>query len=64
MCTLSRKPSAGLYKVQVKTSKGLVGSSLGEIDIPLVVNALSPSSVNPLGGDLITINGEGFPDQS
>jgi len=49
--------------VEIKVEKGLVPPQEGllPISIPLVVNSVSPNSVNPLGGALITITGEGFP---
>ena len=54
---------AGDHKAEIRDPKGLLpyASGVTDITIPLVVSSISPTSVNPLGGDILTITGTGFP---
>lgn len=36
-------------------------AGVADVSIPLTLTAISPTSVNPLGGALITLTGSGFP---
>jgi hypothetical protein len=36
-------------------------NGVADITIELVVSSVTPSAVNALGGDILTINGSGFP---
>jgi len=62
-CTLTVLPAAGSWNVELYEAKGLVPIADGtaKIDVSLVVSSISPkSSLNQLGGDVITIVGTGF----
>lgn len=62
-CTLANAPRAGSIKVEVRTSQGLipVASGVTAVTVPLVVSAVSPTNINPMGGNTLTITGSGFP---
>jgi hypothetical protein len=62
-CTLAANPSAGSHKAEIRVDKGLLPyqSGVPDITIALEATSVSPTSVNPLGGAVITITGSGFP---
>ena len=57
------KPRAGSHKAEIRDSKGLLpyADGVADISIALVVSSATPSAVNALGGDILTIIGTGFP---
>lgn len=65
-CTLVSKPRAGSHKAEIRSSSGLLpyAANVPAIDVTLIANSVSPTSVNPLGGATITINGAGFPQST
>jgi hypothetical protein len=62
-CTLANAPRAGSIKVEIRTDQGLipVASGVTAVSIPLVVSSVSPTTINPMGGNTLTITGTGFP---
>ena len=66
VCTLDSPCQAGDHEPVVKSPKGLIPNASGfsKYTVPLVVTSVSPSdSLNPAGGDRITILGSGFPSR-
>lgn len=61
-CTLAHAPRAGSHKAEVRSPFGLTPNSSDPLTFTLVVSSVSPSSVNPNGGDVLTITGSGFPE--
>ena len=62
-CTLASAPAAGNWDVEVTNMMGLtpIASGVAKISVSLVVTDISPSTgLNQLGGDELTITGEGF----
>ena len=60
---MANTPRAGSHKAEVRVSSGLLpyANGVADITIPLIVSSVSPTTVNPLGGAIITILGSGFP---
>lgn len=66
-CSLSHQPAAGSWDVQVIDANGLapIADGVAKIDVALTVSSISPSSdLNQLGGDVITITGAGFDEDT
>jgi hypothetical protein len=63
-CTLKGVPYAGSHKVEIRVAGGLIpfASGVADITIDLVANSVSPTSINPLGGAILSITGSGFPE--
>jgi hypothetical protein len=57
------KPRAGSHKAEIRDVNGLLpyANGVADIEIALVVSKVTPSAVNALGGDILTITGSGFP---
>ena len=52
---------AGDHLVRMIDSSGLIPNSAAAISVPLNIASVSPSSnLNYLGGDMVTISGNGF----
>ena len=63
-CTLAHPPAAGPWHVEVRTGMGLVPiqSGLSQLEVPISTTGIRPSvRLNQNGGDLLTIQGRGFP---
>lgn len=61
-CTLTHAPRAGSHKAEIRVTDGLIPFTSGsDITINLVISGSSPSAANALGGDIMTIDGTGFP---
>lgn len=64
-CVLERNPTCGLYHPIYYSNFGqiVIDSSLSEIDIPCVVNSMTPENhlFNLLGEEIITIQGANLP---
>ena len=57
------KPIAGSHSVYVQTTTGAIknNASLGNLVIPIQISGVSPSTLYNSGGQLVTINGNFFP---
>jgi hypothetical protein len=62
-CTLLQKPYAGPHKAELRVAGGLIpyASGVADINIALSATAVSPSTINPMGGAILSITGSGFP---
>ena len=62
-CNLTYAAKAGDHKVVLRDANGIIPQSgdVSTINVPLVVSSTSPTSLNPVGGDILTITGTGFP---
>jgi len=64
-CTLNHAPRAGFHKAEIRDTNGLLPFISGsDIEVPLALSSVSPTSANALGGDILTIAGTGFPHDS
>ena len=63
VCELESEPDAGTYWVEMWTIYGNVKikPSLAKIRITLDIDSLSHSELSDAGGQLLTVNGKGFP---
>ena len=62
-CSLNVAAAAGSWHVQVRDANGLTphADGLTAIDVPLSVDTIDPATdLNQLGGDVLTITGNGF----
>lgn len=68
LCQLNGPRVSGNWKAQILTTKGLIPNSIADANkilIPVEVSTISPSTnVNYLGGDIMTIIGTKFGDNS
>jgi len=62
-CTLNFSSAAGSWNVRVSDANGLtpLATSIAPIDVGLTVDGIEPfTSLNQLGGDILTLTGAGF----
>ena len=60
-CTLPNSPVGGVYQPEVIYEEGVWMLPAKTITIDYTITSVTPSTLNPSGGQLLTITGSGFP---